>query len=809
MQKILQDIRYSFRVMRKKPGFTIFAVLTLALGIGVNTVVFSIANAILFRPLPVTDPEQLIRLYQQTAEGRSQQRFSYPDYRDLRDRSVSLQGTAAMTLVPMRMEVENQSEQILGEAVSGNYFSVLQTAVVSGRGIVSEDDQPGSRPVAVINDRLMRQHFEEDSIPGKTIRLNGIVHDVIGVMNPDFSGTFAGARIDVWVPLSASQFMMASKRQDDRTKLTVHVIGRLKPGISSDQARAELAAIFSALEKEYPDTNRGKTIVIGPASLLHGNLRKGASIFFSAVMVLMGIVLFIACSNLAGLLVTRAIERRREMAIRISLGADRKRVVMQLFTENVTLALLGGLAGLLLAVWVSGLVTSFWPIPTVPIQFDFAPDANVFLFCFGISLLAGLLLGLAPVLQGNKQDLVSALKQQTNVSLFGRMRLKNVLLILQISLCMLLLVSAGLFVRSWQNAEQLDPGFDPQNMLAMDIDLSEQGMSDTQGLLYFTQLVERVESLPGIISVSMADLAPMDLATGRTPVRIPGHTPPAGQDALLISSNRIGMRYFETAKMQMIQGRDFANLDNADSPAVVIINQTMAQRYWANEDPIGKRIQIGPEFKSAAVIGVARDAKYRSPAEEPTPHIYVSYQQFYEPGMSLLVRAQSNPKSLILPIEKEMTSLRNGVQAFFARTLQEHLAFAYLPSKLGGTLLGFFGLLGLLLACIGIYAAISFQVAQRKREIGIRMAIGAKPASILKLFVQGGLKLSLTGCLIGIAASFLLTRLLSSLLVGVGMHDPATFFFVPMLLITVSLFACALPAYRASKLDPLRSLRYE
>ncbi|MGH9857970.1 MAG: FtsX-like permease family protein, partial [Acidobacteriota bacterium] len=352
--------------------------------------------------------------------------------------------------------------------------------------IASEDDQTGSRPVAVISDRLLRQHFGNDPAAG-AIRLNGVVHDVIGVMNPEFTGTFAGARIDAWIPLSGSQSMMASNRRNDRTKPAVQVIGRLKNGISSEQARAELAAIYSALEKEYPDTNRGKTILTGPATLLHGNLRKGASIFFSAVMVLMGIVLFIACSNLAGLLVTRAIERRREMAIRISLGADRKRVMMQLFTESVTLALLGGMAGLLLAVWVSGLVTSFWPIPTVPIQFDFALDANVFLFCFGISLFAGVLLGLAPVLQGNKEDLVSALKQQTNVSLFGRMRLKNVLVILQISLCMLLLVSAGLFVRSWKNAEQLDPGFDPEHMLAMDINLTEQGLSETEGILYFTQ----------------------------------------------------------------------------------------------------------------------------------------------------------------------------------------------------------------------------------------------------------------------------------------------------------------------------------
>ena len=797
--------------MKKKPAFTIFAVLTLALGIGVNTVVFSVANAILFRPLPVTKPDRLIRVYQQTAEGRTQQRFSYPDYKDLRDRNSSLEGMAGVALVPMRLEAGDRSEQILGEAVTGNYFSVLRVSVGTGRAIAGEEDQPAARPVVIISERFLREHFGGDrSITGRTVRLNGIVHDIIGVMNAKFTGTFAGARVDAWVPLTASQSMMGLSRQNDRTQPAVHMIGRLKKEVSSEQATAELKSIYSTLEKEYPDTNRGKTIFTGPATLLHGNLRKGASIFFAAVMILMAIVLFIACSNLAGLLVTRAIERRREMAIRISLGADRKQVMMQLFTESVMLALLGGLAGLLLAVWISNLVTSFWPIPTVPIQFDFSPDANVFLFCFGISLLAGLLLGLAPVLQGSKQDLVSALKQQTNVSVFGRMRLKNILVILQISLCLLLLVCAGLFVRSWQNAEKSDPGFVPENMLAMDIDLSEQGMSESEGVLYFKQLLQRVQSLPGVVSVAMSDLAPMDLATARTEARIPGHTPPAGQDALLISSNTISPRFFQTARMQLIKGRDFTDQDDQDAPRVVIMNQTMAQRYWpGNEDPIGKSFQIGPEFVTATIIGVVADAKYRTPGEEPTPHMYLSYQQFFEPGMALLLRSQSNPKSLIRPVEAEMRSLHHGVQAFFARTLEEHLAFAFLPAKLGGTLLGFFGLLGLLLACIGIYAAISFQVAQRKREIGIRMAIGAKPYMILKLFVQGGLKLSLTGCFIGIAASFLLTRLLSSLLVGVGTQDPATFLLVPVLLITVSLFACALPAYRASKLDPLRSLRYE
>jgi predicted permease len=810
MQRFWQDIRYAMRVMRKKPAFAVFAILTLALGIGVNTVVFSIANAILLRPIPATEPDRLIRIYQRTAEGSVQQRFSYPDYKDLSDGTSLLEGIAAVSLAPFRLESGDHSEQILGEAVSGNYFSLLGVQALHGRVISEADDQSGSRSVVLLSQRFWEQRFENNSsVNGQTIRLNGKVFDVIGVMDSKFTGTFAGARIDAWIPLLNSQSMMESDWQNDRGKMSVHLMARLKPDVSIDQVNAELGSVFSRLEKAYPDTNRGKRIFSTPATLLHGNLRKGASIFFAAVMVLMAVVLLIACSNLASLLVTRAMERSREMAIRISLGANRKLLAQQLFTESFLFAVLGGVAGLAVAVWTSQLIITFWPVPTVPIHFDFQPDVRVFLFCFGLTVLTGVLLGLAPVLQGNRQDLVSALKQDSGSSFFSRMRLKNVLLTAQISLSLILLICAALFVQSWQNAEQLDPGFNPQNMLAMDINVAEKGFTKEQGVLYYEQLAQRVQNLPGVVSVALTDLAPVDLATARTPVRIAGHAPPAGQDALLISSNRISPGYFETTQMQLLRGRDFQEQDDANAKPVVIINETMARRYWQNEDPIGKSFQIGEGFVSGAIVGIAKDAKYRTPGEEPTPHMYLPYEQFYEPGLSLLIRTQQNPKSLVHPIEREMSLLDSNIQAFFARSMEEHLAFSFLPVRLGGSLLGFFGLLGLLLACIGIYAAISFQVAQRKREIGIRMAIGARPQRILQLFVQRGLKLSLIGSAIGMVGSFAVTQLLSSLLIGVGTHDPITFVLVPLSLILVSFFASALPAYRASRLDPLKSLRYE
>ena len=810
MNRIWQDLHYAFRMMRKKPGFAFFAILTLALGIGINTVVFTIVNTILLRPIPAKDPDELIRIYQKTADGATQLRFSYPDYVDYRDRNSLLSGLAAAAIMPFRLEAGLQSEQILAEAVSGNYFAVLGAPTSSGRPLAKEDDGSGARSVVVISHRLWRTRFSEDAtMAGKTLRLNGKQYDIIGVMNPKFGGTFAGARIDAWVPLLISESMMGSNWQKDRTKPAVHMLGRLKEGVTLEQADAELATVAAQLEKAYPETNRGKKILTATATLLHGNLRKGATIFFAAVMILMGIVLFIACSNLASLLVTRAIERRREMAIRISLGADRKQLMIQLFTESLLLAFLGGAAGLLAAYWSADLLVSLWPVPTIPIHFDFSPDAKVLGFCFGVTVLTGILLGITPVLQSNRQDVVSALKEQTGMSLLSRMRIKNGLVIAQISFSLLLLVCAGLFVRSWQNTQRLDPGFNPENMLAMDIDLSERGFTESEGLLYYEQLKQRVKTLPGVISLTFADLAPMDMATSKSPAQISGHIPPAGQKTLLISSNLVSPGYFQSLQIRLLTGRDFAEQDTINTPAVVIINETMAKKYWTNEDPLGRQFQIGKDLKPATIVGIAKDVKYRTPGEEPTPHMYRSYKQFYEPGLSLLVRTQGNPKTLLMEIEREMASIHKDVQAFFARTLEEHLAFSLLPSKLGGSLLGLFGLLGLILACAGIYAAMSFQVAQRTREIGIRMAIGAKPRAILGLFIQRGLRLSIIGSIIGIIGAFAVTRFLSSLLVGVGTHDLFTYISVPAVLIFVSFVACAVPAYRASKLDPLKSLRYE
>jgi len=793
-------------MFRKKPAFAIFAILTLAIGIGINTTVFTLMNALLLRPLPVGHPEELVRLYQKTADGTLQQRFSYPDYEAMRDRNSSFSGTGAVALLPFQLEAASNDSQILGEAVSANYFSVLNVAPAAGRLLSAEDAKEGATPAAVISYAAWQQRFSGDpGILQQNMRLNGGVYAIVGVMNQKFLGTYPGARIDVWVSLTASPSILGSNWQTDTGKPSVQVIARLKPSTSTEQAYAELNAIAKHLEK--PERLAG--IEIAPATLLHGKLRKAASLFFIVLSALMGLVLLIACSNLAGLLLTKALERRREMAVRISLGADRARIAMQLLVENLLLAFAGGFVGLLAAYWCADLLVSLWPIPTVPVLFDLSPDWRIFTFAFSVSLLSGVLIGLTPLLQAARQDVMAMLKEEIGTSTHQRMRLKNALIVSQITFSMLLLICAGLFIRSWRNAQTLNPGFNYKNMLAMDISLSDRGYPEAQAIQYFDTLMQRVLAIPDVVSAAYSDLAPMDLATPRTKAQIQGQQPPAGQDSLLISSNRVSPGYFQAMQIPLLMGAEFTEKDDKNAPAVVIINETMAKRYWPGKNAIGKAFKTGDTFETATVIGVAKDVKYRTPGEEPTPHMYLCYRQFDGSGLTLLVRTRQSPKALLKPIQTEMSLVDKDVKAFFARTMDEHLAFSLLPSKLGGSLLGVFGLIALLLASIGIYAAVSFHVAQRTREIGIRMAIGAKPGAILNVFVLEGLRLSVAGSLLGVIAALVVTRFLASLLIGIGVYDPVTFLAVPAILIVVSLIACSVPAYRASKLDPLRALRYE
>jgi predicted permease len=811
MESLWQDLRFSFRMLVAKPAFTLLAILSLALGIGLNSTIFSLVNAVLLRPLPAEEPDRLVRFYAR-ADGAPVSRVSYADYTDLRA-GETLSGVAALSMVPVAVGAGGQSEQILGEVVSGNYFSTLGVRAAAGRLFTEEEDQPAASPVAVISYRLWQNRFGGDeNIIGRPISLNGSQFTVVGVVDESYVGTFAGAFIDAWVPAHHSGAWLGPLWQSDRSQHRFHLIGRLADGATIARAEAEMKVIAGNLATTYPDTNRGRTIDLGPATLLHGSRRNAVSIFLAAVMILVGLVLAIACANVASLQLTRALGRRREIAIRQAMGATRLRVLRLLISESMLIALAGGAVGLLAAFWATDLLKSFNPIPTVPLQFDLSLDYRVLGFALVVSLASGLMLGIAPALRASRANLADVLKGEAGSTTVDarRSRLRGALVIGQVATSLVLVLAAALFLQSLKAAQSLDAGFDPSGALAMDIDLEPRGFSQEQSERFYRELIERVTASPGITSASFSNLAPLDTATPRRAVAIEGHEPPADRPAIQVSFNTIAPRYFETMKIALASGRDFDERDRAQAPGVVIINETMARRFWPEDNALGKRFRLGDAMtggRAVEVVGIARDVKYRTLGEEPTPHMYLPLAQEFQPSMTLVVRTDADPQVMIGAVQRTVQSLDNNVQGFFARTMEQHVGFSLLPSRLAATLVGLFGLLALTLTVIGVYGAVSYSASQRTREVGIRRALGAQSLDIFKLIVGQGMKLALAGIVIGIAASLMLGGLLSSLLFGVSGTDPLTIIGVSLALAAVAIAACAVPALRAARIEPSQALR--
>jgi macrolide transport system ATP-binding/permease protein len=808
MESLLQDLRYAFRAISKSPGFTAMAVLSLALGIGLNSTIFSLVNAVLLRPLPVKDPDTLARIYSQSADGVTSLRFSYQDYADYRDRNQVFSELAGASLTPVAMIADGQTDQLLGEVVSGNYFSALGVGADRGRTFFPEEDRVEGSRVVVISYNLWNRNPE---LFGKTIQLNGDSYTVIGVASKQFNGTFAGAFIDAWVPMMQSAKWLSSDWLTNRNKPTFHTIGRLKPGVTIEQAQAAMNIVAGQLEQAYPEISKGKRIELGPATLVHGTRRKAISSFLSVIMAMVAFVLLIACANVANLLLTRAVGRRREMAIRLALGAGRIRLIRHLLTESVLLSLLGGAAGLLIAIWASDLLMAFNPIPTAPLQFNLSLDFRVFAFTLLVSLLTGIMLGLVPALRASKWELAATLKDEAGALASDRRksRFRNLLVTAQVALSLVLLISAALFLQSLQKAQSASPGFDPQNALAMDIDLNPKGFSESQGKQFYRNLLERIAVMPDVQSACLANLAPLDIATPMTSVRIEGYQPPPGQSAIRVSSNTVSSDYFQTLGIPLLSGRDFSDRDNNESPLVVIVNETFARRYFPGEDPLGKQFRHGEKESAIQIIGIARDVKYRTIGEDLTPHMYLPFLQNYDAEHTLIVRTKSDPAVMLSTVQRELQVIDKDVQGFFARTLIEHMGFSLLPARLAATLFGIFGLLALTLAVIGVYGVVSYAVSQRTREIGLRIALGAESTDILKLVMGQGMISVLAGVGVGLIAAFALTRIFSSLLFGLSATDPATFTLISLIMTSVALAACALPARRATRVDPMIALRYE
>jgi macrolide transport system ATP-binding/permease protein len=818
LETFWQDMRYGARMLLKQPGFTLMAILTLSLGIGANTAIFSAVNALLLSSPLAAQPEQMAQL--DKLEGGFGNHTSFPNYRDLVQGTEAFSALAAFDSGPVNLGQGDAMRRVFGESVTGNYFPAFGVSAALGRTFGTEvDGALGASPVAVVSHGAWRRRFGADpGLVGKTIALNGHQFTVVGIMPEGFRGAWPlGIAPEIWTPLTMRQQLKPGEDLfGDRGNHRLVVIGRLKPGVTQAQAQAEVSLVTRRLAESYPKENRGhENAKVYPIDKLNDVPMRVIPVFMGLVTVIAGLVLLLACANVANLLLSRAMQRRQEVAIRLALGAGRRRLIRQLLTESLLLALAGGAAGCLLAVCVTSLLRLFPPAVPVPMEFNAAVDFRVMLFTLAVSLLSGALFGLAPAWQASKLDLVPMLKDDRRGAggRAPRFSLRNLLVIAQVAVSLVFLICAGLFTRSLQQANNIDPGFEAERALTVSLDLESVGYDETRGRLFYRQLLEQIERMPGVQSATLAKFVlAQGEGAGSSDVAVEGYDAP-GADYPSFRLNMVGPRYFETMGIPLLAGREFNGQDSEGAMPVVIVNETMARRFWqAPQSALGRRMRLmgrgnvlGPYYE---VVGVAKDSKYRSLGEEPQSFFYVSALQEYRQRMVAHARTAGDPSLLRSAVRDRVLALDKGLMVEVA-TMRENLAASFLPARVAAIVLGLVGLFGLSLAAVGIYGVISYAVSRRTGEIGLRMAMGAESRDILRLVIGQGLKLTLIGVGVGATLALALSRLLSRLLIGVNAADPVTFLTVPLLLTAVAVFACWIPARRATKVDPMIALRFE
>jgi putative ABC transport system permease protein len=819
MYTLLQDLRYGVRTLGKNLGVTIVAVITLALGIGANTAIFSGVSAFVFRPLPVPHPEQLVRPMELTEDRGLADEFSYPDFVEYRNQESVFSGMFAENMVQAAIGTETENDVIWGQVVSGNYFDVLQVTPMMGRAFLpDEDSAPGSHPVVVVSHSLWQRRLGADShIVGKTVELNGKPYNVIGVAPPTFKGSKFALALDFWIPMAMVEELQRNPGLlKDRGSNWMNIVARLKPGVSLDQASANMSMIAKRLNQTYPDDRASstdglvKTELEGRFEEAAAMMKTGAAIAMSIV----GLVLLIACANVANLLLARAAARRKEIGIRLALGASRARLIRQLLTENILLSLLGGGMGLLLAYWLTYLMQGFIPVIEYNVLNDFfGIDSRVLIFTLVISLLTGVLFGLAPAWHASKPELVPVLKGEitTQSGKRRRLTLRNSLVVAQVALSLVVLVCAGLFVQSFRYAQRMDPGFGAQNVLLMTINPQLIGYDETQNKDFFARTVEGVKALPGVEAASVTRLAPLgDSSNSSGPILREGETLARGSAGRVIMNTSVSPGYFQTMQIPILEGRDFDDRDRKGSQQTVIVNDRMAEMMWPGQSAVGKRILVGTDSHDPLeVVAVVKTGKYRSLSEDPKPFYYYPMRQRRPAGMTLLVRTSGDPHALINAVRTHIQSLDRRMPVFAVKTLPEHMTWALWAPRMAASLSLAFGLVALLLSAVGLYSVMAYVVSQRTREVGIRMALGAQRRDVLRLMAAYGMSLAFIGLAIGLGLAFVLARALSAVLIGVSVYDLTIFLTAPVLLTLVAAAACVFPARRATKVDPLVALRYE
>ena len=818
MDTLLQDIRHGARLLWKSPGFTLMAVLTLALGIGANSALFSVVNAFMLRPLPVSHPEQLMVLANSHPENDKPHNISYPDFLDYRAQSDAFTAMAASDREFIGLSADGRPERVFSAFVTGDYFSMLGIQPALGRFFTPEEGKtPGADPLVVLSNAYWRQHFGGDpAVIGKVVNVNGRACTIIGVGPEYFHGTFSLAETQVYLPLSMA--ILSPGDKDLFTKRDFHaldVLARVKPGIRRGAAEASLQVIAHRLDREYPATDKGIRMHVIPEPLARPSAQNGAQlpVIATVFLALVGLVLLVACVNVVNLLLARASVRYKEIAIRAALGARRSRLVRQMLTESLLLALLGGVAGAAVGAWTSRMLAAI-PLPgDIPLRMDFTMDWRVFAYSAAAALIAGLISGLLPALRASRADVQEVLRESgRDPAAGGQHRLRDVLVVAQVAGSLVLLVAAGLFVRSLGNAHHADLGFRPDHLLIMNLDLSEQGYDESRGRGFYRDLEPLIRAMPGVESATLSSTYPMNYDNASAYVRRAEQAPEDAKKNPIAGYNLVGTEYFETLRTPILSGRALDVRDQDSAQRVAVINETMARRLWPGQDPIGKQFFYdAEEGKAITVVGISKNGKYEWMFEDPLPYFYLPAGQSYVPQRTLQIRTQGNPQDWKLTAVKEIHTLDAALPVYDVLTMDEALGGGngFFLLNMGAGFAGVLGALGLVLALVGVYGVVSYAASRRTHEIGIRMALGADRRTILRMMLSRGFGLVLVGIGAGVVVALGLARFLTNMLFGVQPSDPITFGGVALLLVSISMVACYVPARRATRVDPLVALRYE
>ena len=815
MSTLIQDVRYGLRVLGKNPGFTLVAVLTLALGIGANTAIFTIVNSLLLRPLSVEQPDRLVAVFTTHQGDETFSPSSYPDYLDLRDRNRVFSGVAGHFYWPMSLKTVDQPQIVMGQVVTSNFFDVLGVKPFLGRAFLPvEGGTHGGDAVTILSYRTWKAGFNSDrEIVGKKVLINDYPFTVIGVTPKGFT-SLSAIIPEVWVPVTMIREVIPYPISlTGRFDTWLLMVARLKPGVSLAEAGAAIKVFAANLNKEYPsgdNTEKGFSLVESNRNRL-GTLdtTDGMQKVFALLMAVVGLVLLIACFNVASLQLARATGRQREIALRTAVGATRFRILRQLLTESMLLSLLGGVGGLFVGSWALVLLRAMRPPSEFPIELSLNPDWRVFAFTFLLAGLAGVVFGLSPALQSLYSDQLAALKDQSpSLSRSrGKARIQNTLVAAQIALSLVLVITAGLFARSLQHTLRVDPGFDARQALVSSVDLGFGQYSETDGRTFERQLVDRVKALPGVESASLAVDMPLGQLHMHGFISVDGYTPAPGEQ-MVLRRNVVGTEYFRTMGIPILEGRGIDDRDTKDSRPVAVINQTMAERYWPSQDAVGKSFHSSD--RTWEVVGVIKDGKYDTLNEPPQPYFCLPLSQTdYVKRLHLVVRTSGDPHGAMQPVLGALRQLGPNLPVPKILTLNQFMDESVQGTAGPAQVVGIFGLLALILAMVGVYGVMSYSVGQRTLEMGIRVALGARRSQILRLALRRGLVITLVGVAIGLAGAIAISRVLGGFLYGVTAMDPITLGGASLGLILLALAACYIPARRATKVEPLQALRYE